>query len=168
MFFLLQIVSVLFVSIAMSLAAAHAFELPGKLKLDREHYDATQSIYFPLFTVASLVSEAGGLGATVLLVLATPTTSASIGWTIGSFLSLAAMHGAYWTITKPANQFWLLREPTPNIAPVGFFATHPLPRPPAAAAGWSRLRSRWEISHVIRAVLGGFSLLALAAGLAID
>jgi hypothetical protein len=168
MFLLLQIFSVLFVSVSMALAAAHALELPGKLRLDPEHYNATQSIYFPLFTAAGLVSEAGALGATLLLVLATPSTSASVGWTIASFLSLAAMHGAYWTITKPADEFWLLRAPAPNIAPVGFFATHPLPRPPVASAGWSRLRSRWEYSHVVRAVLGMIGLVALTAGLAID
>jgi hypothetical protein len=168
MFVTLQVVSVLLVSVGMALAAAHALELPGKLRLDREHYNATQSIYYPAFTITGLVGEAGGLGSTLLLVLATPVQSASLGWTVAAFLALSAMHGAYWTITHPANQFWLLRTPTSSIAPVGFFATHPLPRPPMAATGWSRMRSRWEYSHILRAVLGGISLLALVTGLALD
>jgi hypothetical protein len=168
MFVTLQIVSVLLVAVAMALSAAHALELPGKLRLDREHYNATQSIYYPAFTITGLVGEAGGLGATLLLALVTPAQSASLGWTVVGFVALSAMHGAYWTITHPANQFWLVRATAPSIAPVGFFATHPLPRPPMAAAGWSRLRSRWEYSHILRAVLGGVSLLALVIGLAID
>lgn len=168
MFVALQIVSVLLVSVAMALAAAHALELPGKLKLDPDHYNATQSIYYPAFTLTGLLGEAAGLGSILLLALATPTESASLRWTIAAFFALSAMHGAYWTITRRATQFWLLRTPAPSIAPVGFFATHPLPRPPMAANGWSRLRSRWEYSHVLRAFLGGLSLLALVTGLALD
>jgi hypothetical protein len=164
MFVTLQIVSVLLVSVAMALAAAHALELPGKLKLDRDHYNATQSIYYPAFTLTGLLGEAAGLGSTLLLVLATPTQSASLRWTIAAFIALAAMHGAYWTITRRASQFWLLRSPASSIAPVGFFAT----RPPLAAYSWSRLRSRWEYSHVLRAFLGGISLLTLVTGLALD
>jgi hypothetical protein len=168
MFVTLQIVSVLLVSLAMALAAAHALEHPGQLRLARDHYDATQSIYYPTFTITGLIGEAGGLSSTLLLVLATPTRSASLGWTVAAFVALCAMHGAYWTITHPANQFWLLRAPLPSIAPVGFFATHPLPRPPTAARGWSRMRSRWEYSQIVRAILGGFSLLSLVIGLALD
>lgn len=168
MFVALQVVSVLFVSIAMALAVAHALELPGKLRLDRSHYDAPQSFFHPAFNVTGLVSEIGGLGSTVLLVLATPVSSSSLGWTIIGFITLAAMHGAYWTITRPSTELWLVRAPAPSIAPVGFFATHPLPRPPIAAVSFARSRTRWEHSHVIRAVLGGVSLLALVIGLALD
>lgn len=168
MFVALQIVSVLFVAIGMALAVAQALELPGKHRLDRDHYDATQSIYFPAFNVTGLVSEAAGLGTTALLALATPAMSASLIWTMAAFVALSAMHGAYWTITRPTNEFWLLRAPAPSIAPVGFFATHPLPRPPMASVGWSRLRTRWEHSHILRAILGGVSLLALVTGLALD
>jgi hypothetical protein len=167
-FVLLQIVSVLLVSVAMALAVAHALDVPGKLRLDREHYDAAQSNYRPKFRVAGLVGEVGGGGATLLLILATPAESASLAWTVAAFLSLAAMHGAYWTIAHPANQFWLLRQHAPSIAPIGFFATHPVPRPPAIATSWSRSRTRWEYAHIIRAVLGAISVIALVTGLAID
>lgn len=168
MLVLLQVVSVLLVSVAMALAIAHALDVSGKLRLDREQYDAAQSTYQPRFTVAGLVGEVGGAGATLLLILATPTESASLRWTFVALLSLAVMHGAYWTLAHPANQFWLVRHHAPSIAPVGFFATHPLPRPPAIVTSWSRSRARWEYSHIIRAVLGAISFIALVTGLAVD
>jgi hypothetical protein len=40
----LQIASLLLVSVAMALALAHALELPGKMRLDRETYFAVQRI----------------------------------------------------------------------------------------------------------------------------
>jgi hypothetical protein len=168
MFVVLQIVSALLVSVAMALAVAHALDVSGKLRFDREHFDAPQSTYQPRFTVAGLVGEVGGAGATLLLILATPTESASLGWTVAALLSLAAMHATYWLLAHPANQFWLVRHHGPSIAPVGFFATHPLPRPPAVVTNWPRSRARWEYSHIIRAVLGGISLIALVTGLALD
>jgi hypothetical protein len=36
------------------------------------------------------------------------------------------------------------------------------------ATSWSRLRTRWEYSQIIRAVLGAISLIALVTGLAVD
>jgi hypothetical protein len=42
-----QIVTVFLASIAMSLAVAHALELPGTMGLGKENYIATQTIYYP-------------------------------------------------------------------------------------------------------------------------
>jgi hypothetical protein len=167
MLILLQVASVLLVSLAMALAVAHALDLSGKLRPDPERLDAAQLTYQPRFTVAGLVGEVGGAGATLLLILATPTESASLRWTVAALLALAAMHAAYWLIAHPAAQVWIPRHHAPSIAPVGFFATHPLPRPPVVVTGWFRLRARWEYSHVLRAVLGAISLVALVTGLAV-
>jgi hypothetical protein len=156
----------LLVSVAMALAVAHALNVSGKRRVAIDPRDAAQLTYRPRFAVAGLVGEVGGAGATLLLALSTPTGSASLGWTVAALLSLAAMHIAYWTIAQPANQFALVREHAPSIAPVGFFATHPLPRPPTV--NWSRLRPRAEYSHIIRAALGGISLIALVTALAVD
>jgi hypothetical protein len=50
MFLTLQVVTVFLVAVAMSLALAHALELPGKMRLDKETYMAVQTIYYPGFT----------------------------------------------------------------------------------------------------------------------
>ncbi len=41
---LLQVITVFLVAVAMSLALAHALEFPGKLRLSRQAYLATQTI----------------------------------------------------------------------------------------------------------------------------
>ena len=56
----LQVQTVILVSVAMAPALAHALELPGKLRLDREVYLQVQLIYYPGFTIAGGVGEVGG------------------------------------------------------------------------------------------------------------
>jgi len=65
-----QVVTVFVVSIAMSLALAHALELPGKMRLNKETYVTVQSIYYPGFTLGG-VSEPLGIAATLILVILT-------------------------------------------------------------------------------------------------
>jgi hypothetical protein len=71
MFLLLQVVSVFLVSVAMALALAHALELPGKMRLDKETYLAMQPIYYPGFTMGGGVGEGGGMITTLILLLCT-------------------------------------------------------------------------------------------------
>jgi len=52
-----QVVTILAVAVAMVLALAHALELPGKLRLPREHYLAVQQIYYPGFTIAAVAQS---------------------------------------------------------------------------------------------------------------
>jgi hypothetical protein len=52
-----QVVAVFLASIAMSLAVAHALELPGKLRLSKENYVATQTIYCPGFTIGGVSAK---------------------------------------------------------------------------------------------------------------
>jgi hypothetical protein len=76
-------------------AVAHALELPGKLRLQKETYLAVQPIYYPGFTVIGGVGEVLGLLATFALVWVTPrgsdvfwlTLSAASFWFVcmGSF-----------------------------------------------------------------------------------
>jgi hypothetical protein len=72
MFLIIQVLTVFLVSLAMSLAVAHALELPGKMRLDRETYIAVQSIYYPGFTIGGLFGEGVGMIATLVLLLSTP------------------------------------------------------------------------------------------------
>jgi hypothetical protein len=50
MFLMPQVVTVFLVPVTMSLALAHALELPGKMRLNKETYIAVQTIYYPGFT----------------------------------------------------------------------------------------------------------------------
>ncbi len=73
------------------------------------------------------------------------------------------MHALYWIVTHPANKVWLQREQLRG-AGKAFFAVGGRGSGSASAGerDWTRLRDRWEYSHVARAALALLSLIALA------
>ncbi|WNZ25833.1 hypothetical protein HJG54_25350 [Leptolyngbya sp. NK1-12] len=85
----LQILTTLLVADAMAMALAHALELPGKMRLSKEAYFATQPIYYPGFTIARGVGEFGGLIAAIALLLFTPVGSLTFWLT---FVALSGSH----------------------------------------------------------------------------
>jgi hypothetical protein len=169
MFLTLQVLSVCLVAVAMALALAHALELPGKMRLDKKTYLATQPIYYPGFTVGGGIGEGGGMWATLILLLLTPRASPEFRWTLAAFIALVAMHLAYWVLTHPVNKFWLRDRQLTGFSG-GFFRFDPAGRSAPEATGeddWKRLRRRWEYSHVARAALAVMSLVFLVIAVAI-
>jgi hypothetical protein len=169
MLLILQVVTVFLVAVAMSLTLAHALELPGKMRLDREAYLTTQPIYYPGFTIGAGVGEAGGIMATVILLLLTPRPSAEFNWILIALAFLAAMHAVYWVLTHPVNKVWLKGADLKGLSSE-FFGFDPLKRSGSTAGpddDWRRLRDRWEHSHVIRAVLASAGLVCLVIAVAI-
>jgi hypothetical protein len=151
----LQIVSVLLVAIAMALALAHALELPGKLRLDRDAYLTVQRIYYPGFTVGG-VSEIAGIIALVALTWGSTFDHTRLWWTFAALVLLMAMHATYWFVTHPVNNFWLKDVELSGLGATFFsaFAGN-------AESDWTKLRDVWEYSHVARAIFGMLSLLSL-------
>src|SRR5262245_15630572 len=127
MFQALQVLTILLVAVAMALGLAHALELPGKRRLTKEAYLATQPIYYPGFTIGGGIGEAGGIVAVLLLLVLTPPGSVPFWLTLGAWLALLAMHGTYWILTHPINNFWL-RDVALKRAGGRFFAFDPLRR----------------------------------------
>jgi len=162
----LQILAVILVAIAMSLALAHALELPGKLRLSKEQYLAVQQIYYPGFTIGG-AAEPFALLLTLLLVFLAPTGSVTFWLEALAFMALLAMHACYWLLTHPVNKFWLKDFELKRIG-AGFFSFNPLNRTGRSnEAEWTQLRDRWECSHVARAVFGLIGLTLLVAALAV-
>jgi hypothetical protein len=166
MFRVLQILTILLVTVALVPSLAHALELPGKLRLDKETYYAVQPIYYPGFTIAG-ISEPLGILATILLLVLTPLGSTDFWLTLVALLGFLGMQAVYWLWTHPVNQFWVEGAPL-NRMSAGFFsfgatrsrlenATHP--------PEWTALRDRWEYSHVARAGCAIVSFLALVIAL---
>ncbi len=71
----LQVVTVVLVVVAMAPALAHALKLPGKMRLTKEAYVAMQPIYYPGFTIAGGIGEAGGMISTIILLFLTPASA---------------------------------------------------------------------------------------------
>lgn len=163
---ILQILTTLLVAIAMALSLAHALELPGKMRLDRDAYLAVQPIYYPGFTLGGLVGDSGGTLLTLILLLATPRGTPAFWLTAIAAVGMAGMHLIYWVVTHPVNKVWLRQQKLGGAA-AGFFgagkkdAGH-------SGADWTTLRNRWEYSHVARAALAFTSLAALVIALSRD
>ena len=104
-----EVLAVVLVAIAMALTLAHALELPGKLRLDKEQYFAVQTIYYPGFTIGG-IAEILGILVLALLLYLTPFGGTRFLWTLSAFLLLVAVHAIYWVFTHPVNNFWLRRR----------------------------------------------------------
>lgn len=164
-----QVVAVFLASIAMSLALAHALELPGKLRLSKENYIATQTIYYPGFTIGGIAEGLSMVAALILIVL-TPTNTQAFWWALAGLIGLVAMHVVYWTFTHPVNKFWTKDLNLKGVGG-GFFAAG---RGMEGAEGtgnsdenWVTFRNRWEYSHVFRAALSATALLSLIVAVAV-
>jgi Domain of unknown function (DUF1772) len=165
MFLALQVFSVVTVAVAMALTLAHALELPGKRRLTREQYLVVQPIYYPGFTFGGIAEPLGLLLLIALLVL-TPAGGTPFWLTAGALAALATMHGVYWVLTHPVNNFWLKDHQLKGFS-ASFFFFDPLKRGNSAKPDWTVLRDRWEHSHVVRAGLGIASLLLLVTAVAL-
>src|ERR1044071_6372561 len=96
----LNIITVLIVSVVMGTSLAHALEYPGKRRLDRNTYFATQAIYYPGFTIAGICEP---LSIAVVLVLFVVTPAAKLGFwlVLVALVALIAMHAVFWLVTQP-------------------------------------------------------------------
>ena len=168
MFHIMQITSIVLVSVGLALSLAHALELPGKLRLPRETYLAVQSIYYPGFTIGGAFGEFGAILATLVLLTLTPRGSAAFWLTLAALVALAIMHALYWTLTHPVNKVWLESQPLDAAGTAFFRAGGAYGRRPSLERDWTTLRDRWEWSHVARAVFALASLISLAAATAVD
>ena len=157
---LLGVISLLLAAIVMALSLAHALEYPGKRRLDRETYLAMQAVYYPGFTIGG-AAEPLSIVAVLALLLTTPAGTLLFWLTLIALLALLAVQAIFWLATQPVNKHWL-KGTKLSGAGAAFFG-----KPPAAHDDWTRLRDRWEYSHIARSVLSVFAFLCLAAAVAL-
>jgi hypothetical protein len=156
----LQVLTLMLVALAAALAVAHALELPGKMRLDRETYLAVQRIYYPGFTIGGAAEPLGAI-ATAALALLTPFGSIRFWLMLAAFAGLVGMMAVFWLVTQPVNKYWVTGQDMGALG-AGFFRVGTDRR---RGADWTELRDRWEYSHLARAALASGSLLALATSL---
>jgi hypothetical protein len=106
---ILQVLTVVLVALAMALALAHAFELPGKMRLAKDQYFAVQRIYYPGFTIAG-ISEPAGFISTIVLLFLTPRGTLAFWLTLIALIGLIGMQVVYWILIHPVNKVWLQGE----------------------------------------------------------
>lgn len=160
---LVHIAAIVLVGLAAALSVAHALELPGKMRLDRDTYLAVQRIYYPGFTIGGAAEPAGTV-ATAALLLLLPFGSVQFWLVTAAIAGMAAMMAVFWLVTQPVNKFWTEGLAMGSLGS-GFFQAGGRG---AQEADWTILRDRWERSHVMRAALSTFSFLCLLVSLAIQ
>ena len=158
----LQLIAIVLVALAAALSAAHALEMPGKMRLDKESYLMVQRIYYPGFTFGGL-SEPLGIVAVAILLYFVPAGSAVFWLVLTALIGMFAVMAVFWIVTQPANKIWVENMKL-GAAGARFFGTGPSG---AAAADWTMVRDRWEWSHLARAILATASFLCLLTALAL-
>lgn len=155
----LHILTVIVVAVGFGLSLAHALELPGKMRLNKEAYYDVQAIYYPGFTIAG-ASEPAGMVLTLALLFLMPSGSTDFWLTLVAAFGLIGTQAVYWIFTHPVNNFWLAGESLDRFSS-GFFSLGAKRSSGGGSPDWTELRDRWEYSHVVRAVLALVSLIAL-------
>jgi len=162
MFLLLQVTTAFLACVTFALSLAHALELPGKLRLDKETYCAMQTIYYPGFTVGRFRRSAE---CHCRRGPSTDDADPECGIPVDAhWLARPSGDGCHLLDTHPSReQFWLRGQ---NLGAWGsrFFNISPLREDESDQVGeevWQRLRDRWEYSHVLRALLSAAGLLSL-------
>jgi hypothetical protein len=161
----LQGLAVMLVALEWAMATAHALELPGKLRLDRDAYFAAQGIYYPGFTIAGGIAGPGGILALLILLFVTPTARSGTWLLVLALLGMIAVQAVYWIRIHGVNKYWMKGRPI-GAAGEGFFKAGPTEETPAAS--WTELRDRWEKAHAARAALATVSLVSLVAWLIVS
>ena|SRR5947209_238926 len=162
-----EIISILLVALAMAPALAHVLEFPGKSRLTKDAYLTVQPIYYPGFTIAGGIGEAGGVISVLAVLLLTPQSAPAFWLRLVALAAMLCMQVVFWLFTQPVNKFWLQGAARPGSFGEAFFNVGS--GTPGMRAddpnGWKKMRDRWEYSHIVRAALAGlgFVLLVVAA-----
>lgn len=144
-----RFITLVLAGLGLTLGAAHALELPPKMRYDPEMYAAVTSTLYPLFgSVGAIIQLGAVLAAIVLTILVRgrPAFRLTLLGTLGLVLSLV-LWGA---LVAPVNAEWLrVIESAPALVPEAYL----------------RLRPRWEYGHVaaFAAWLTAFVLLVRSA-----
>lgn len=93
-------------AVVMSQALAHALEMPGKMRLDREQYYTVQTIYYPGFTLGGM-AEPLALVAVAAALLIGPTGSERFRLIGGAMVALVLTQLLFWFVVQPVNRQWL-------------------------------------------------------------
>jgi len=152
----LQVITLLLVAAAWAFAFAHAAEYPGKMRLDRDSYLTVQTIYYPGFTIGGASEPLAALALIALLTF-TPLTSTAVWLITIALVATVLTQVVFWGMTQPVNRIWAENYELGKAGKT-FFGTGGK----APDTDWTKLRDRWERSHLLRALLMSLALVSLA------
>lgn len=135
--------ALVFTALALVPGGAHLFSLLNKIDMPQEHYFVAQSIYRGWWLMALILIPAMLLDLAFAVVLRGQWPAFALA--VAGCLCLAATLAIFFAFTYPAN------VATENWTTV--------------PSNWQELRTQWEYSHAVNAVLtfAAFCLIALAS-----
>jgi hypothetical protein len=131
--------SLLFVALSLGPSLAHLLELPNKINLSRDDYLTVQQIYRGWALLGIVVF--GSLLSTLILTIMLRGSGLAFVFSLISFLCVSVALIVFFTYTFPANQA------TENWT--------------VLSDNWQELRTRWEYSHAVGAVLNLTAMISL-------
>jgi hypothetical protein len=146
-----RMVAILFTALSLAPALAHLLEMPAKLGYDgRLWVTLQQSLYGPGFGTVGAFCEVGAVVTTAVLAILVRSRGPAFGWTVLGAVCVMAAHAAFWIWIAPVNTV---------IASLS---------PEALPANWTELRTQWEYTHAVRAILQIVALAALVFSLLVE
>jgi hypothetical protein len=134
----MRFIALLFTALALAPALAHLLELPNKIGLSKDDYLTVQQIYRGWALLGFVV--AGALLSNLILAISVRKKKAFV-LTLTAFLCIVGTQVVFWTFTYPTN------AATDNWTML--------------PANWQQLRSQWEYSHAVSAVLNLIAFITL-------
>lgn len=142
-----QFLAIVLIALALVPEGAHLLELPRKIGLPQEQYFTVQAIYLGWALPAGIVLI-GALVASLVLTIMLRGRGAPFWLTLAAFLLVSATLVIFFIWTNPANQA------TNNWT--------------AVPENWRALRTQWEYSHAVNAVLTFIALCAVTLSTLIE
>lgn len=136
---ILRILALVFTAISLVPSAAHLFELPGKIGLDKQAYFSVQGIYAGWSHFAIPIFAAVVLNGALSLGELRRDRGAAV-WALTSAVLIIFSLVDFFALVLPAN------EATRNWT--------------VESANWAELRSHWETGHAIGATIVFLAFLA--------
>jgi hypothetical protein len=153
----MMVISILLVAVVMAMSLAHLLEWPGKMRLAKDAYLTTQTIYYPGFTIGG-AAEPLAILVVFLLLLQLAAQTSSWWLVLCALLALIVVHALFWLRNQPVNRIWMKALRLSGAADAFFATGQGIAR---TDGDWMLLRDRWEQAHAIRAGLGILSLVLL-------
>ncbi|MCC6589816.1 MAG: DUF1772 domain-containing protein [Bryobacterales bacterium] len=140
-----RLTSMMSTAVAMSAAFAHLMEMPAKMRFDKRLYvDLHRTLYPNFGRIAGTPEIVAVLTTGALAVWTRRHRPSAFAATVTAAGCLAAAHGLFWTLVRPANSAMLAWDLD------------------AIPPEWTAWRKQWEYTHAARAVLVTGALAALA------
>jgi hypothetical protein len=141
---LVRLLAIVLTALALVPGGAHLFALVNKIDLPRDQYFTVQGIYYGWALLGILLF--GALAANLVLAIAVQRQRTAFVLAVAGFAGIAATLLIFFFWTYPAN----VATSNWTVAP----------------ADWRELRTRWEYSHAVNAVITFLALVCVTlAGL---